>query len=119
MTKEEIIARGRFEVSDPATDALHISVNLVNRGNFNDERLIATRKVELGELMGKPFVWFDPYLDMLKGCTIKITFAYLEEATLFILVDDGEGITLIEKECYLHSFTADYDNSYIIASAIW
>ena len=56
---------------------------------------------------------------MKKGNKLKIALAYLEEATLFILVDDGEVISLVEKECYLHSFTDDYDSSYIISSAIW
>lgn len=119
MTKEELLARGNFEVKDPWCQKLNISVNLVYRGNFNDERLIATKKLELSELIGQPFVWFDPYLDMKKGSTLKIALAYLEEATLYILVDDGEDISLVEKECYLHSFTDDYDSSYIIASSIW
>ena len=119
MTKEELLAGGKFLTNDPWCKSLNISVNLVYRGNFNDERLIATKKIEFGELIGEPFVWFDPYLNMLKDSKLKIAFAYLEEATLYILVDDGEKISLVEKECYLHSFTADYDSSYIIASSIW
>ncbi len=119
MTKEELLAQGKFLVNDPMPKAFHISVNLVYRGNFNDERLIASRSIEVEELVGKPLMWFDPYLDMLGGSTLKIAFAYLDEATLYILVDDGNDIKLVEKECYLHSFSDDYDNSYIIASSIW
>ncbi len=119
MTKEKLLNQGVFLTNDPMPKALHISVNLVYRGNFNDERLIASRSIEVEELVGKPFVWFDPYLDMLNGSRLKIAFAYLDEATLYILVDDGNDIKAVEKECYLHSFSADYDSSYIIASSIW
>lgn len=119
MTKEELLKRGLFLTNEPCCKKVNISVNLVYRGNFNDERLIASRSIEVEELVGRPFAWFDPYLDMLKGSKLKIAFAYLDEATLYILVDDGEDIKVVEKECYLHSFSADYDNSYIIASSIW
>ena len=57
-------------------EKINISVYLVYRGNFNDERLVESKSFSVDDLLNKPPVWFDIYLGQKEGNTIKAAFIY-------------------------------------------
>ncbi len=98
---------------------IHLSVYLVYRGNFNDERLIASKELSVAELEGKPLVWFDAYLDKKSGNVKKLAFVYLKNRDLYFLENDETGIKLVKKTGFSHYYSDDYDEKYIISTHIW
>ncbi len=119
MTKKQILTLDKFTVENPKTQTLHVSVNLVYRGNFNDERLIDSREFHVQELANKPLVWFDLYLGKKPNNSVKIAFAYLKNRDLYFLEDDGTKITVVKKDTFSHYYSDDYDEKYIISTQIW
>ena len=115
----EILKTQTFFVEKPKLTAVHVSVLLVYRGNFNDERLIASREFSLSDLQDKPLVWLDLFLGMTPQNKTQIAFAGVKGSTLYILRKDGEKLSVVKKEGFTYTFSDDYDEGYIIATNIW
>ena len=119
MTEKQMLSLETFTVENPKTETVHVSVSLVYRGNFNDERLIESMEFQLQELAGKPLVWFDLYLGRLQNNTVKLAFAYLKGRDLYFLEDDGKRVRVIKKNAFGHYYSNDYDDAHIISTQIW
>ncbi len=119
MTKREIKKLNKFVVNNPQKETIHISVYLVYRGNFNDERLVESKEFSVAELADQPLVWIDAYLGKHKQSAVKIAFAYLEKNRLYFLEDDSQKIKVVEKTGFSYYYSDDYDDAYIIAAHIW
>ena len=119
MTKKQILNLDKFTAENPKIQTIHVSVNLVYRGNFNDERLIDSQQFQVNELIDKPLVWFDLYLGKYAKNSIKIAFAYLKNRDLYFLEDNGKEVNVIKKDTFSHYYSDDYDEKYIISTQIW
>ncbi len=115
----EIKKLDKFTVENPQMQTLHMSVYLVYRGNFNDERLIETKELSVEELNGKPLVWLDVYLGRKKDNALKLAFIYLKDRNLYFLENEGKTTKLIKKTGFTHIYSDDYDEGYIISTHIW
>jgi len=119
MRKNEVLKTEKFFLKNPKLQKIRISVLLVYRGNFNDERLIASREFSLSDLQDKPLVWQDLFLGKKPQNQTQIAFAGVEGQTLYILQKENEKLTVFKKRSFSYTFTDDYDESYIIATNIW
>ena len=63
----------KTQINTKKFKTLKISVWLVNKGNFNDERLIANKAIPLSELKDKEPVIFNPFLDKFSKMDIKVS----------------------------------------------
>ena len=119
MDLEKIKSAEKFTARCPKIDKIRISVYLVYRGNFNDERLIESCELSVEELKGKPLSWLDLYLGKKQGNRIKIAFAQVSGRNLYFLEDNGEEIKAIKRGEFETCYTDDYDERYIISTKIW
>lgn len=119
MKHSEIKKLDKFTVKNPEIKTIHVSVYLVYRGNFNDERLIETKELSVEELTDKPLVWLDAYLGRKKDNAVKLAFVYLENRDLYFLENDGKSVKLVKKTGFIHIYSDDYNESYIISTHIW
>lgn len=119
MKLNEIKKLEVFTMENPERASVNISVNLVYRGNFNDERLIDSKKFVFADMVGKPLEWFDLYLGKFEQNTVKLAFAYVNKKNIYFLMDDGGKIKAIKKHEFSHYFSDDYDEKYIISTQIW
>ena len=119
MRESQILKTEKFFTNAPKMDKIRISVLLVYRGNFNDERLIASREFLLSDLQDAPLVWFDLFLGKSPQNKTQIAFAGVDGSTLYLLQKKGESLTVLKKKGFSYTFTDDYDESYIIATNIW
>ena len=97
MELEKIKSADKFTARCAKIDKIRISVYLVYRGNFNDERLIESCELSVEELKGKPLSWLDLYLGKKQGNRIKIAFAQVSGKNLYFLEDNGEEIKAIKR----------------------
>lgn len=119
MKLNEIKKLDKFTVNNPAKDKITVSVLLVYRGSFNDERLVASKEFNVQDIKDKPLIWFDLYLGIKKDNTVKIAFIYMENYDLYFFEDDGEKKRIVKKTGVSYCHTDDYDEKYIIAVNIW
>ncbi len=119
MKEREIEKLTVFTAENPQVEKIHVSVYAVYRGNFNDERLIASKEFTLGELLGKPFVWFDLYLGQKKDNEKELAFVYANKRDLYFFEKDGGKVKLVKKNGFTHYYSDDYDEKYIISTQIW
>lgn len=119
MDLEKIKDADRFTVRCPKMEKIRISVYLVYRGSFNDERLIESREFSVEELKNAPLLWIDLYLGRKADNRKKIAFARLSGRSLYFLLDNGEDVTAAKMGEFGSCYTEDYDERYIIASKIW
>ncbi len=119
MKVNEIKKLDKFTVNNPAKNKINVSVLLVYRGSFNDERLVASKEFDVDALKDKPLTFFDLYLGIKKDNTVKIAFAYMENYDLYFFEDDGEKRKVIKKTGVSYCRTDDYDEKYIITVNIW
>ena len=115
----EIKKLEKFTAENPQMQTIHMSVYLVYRGNFNDERLIESKELSVEELMGKPLVWLDVYLGRKKDNALKLAFAYLKERNLYFLENNGGKTKVVKKTGFSYIYSDDYDEKYIISTHIW
>lgn len=119
MRKEQIAKLNTFVAENAQMQKIHVSVYLVYRGNFNDERLIESAEFSVAELLDKPLVWLDAYLGKKIGNEKKFAFVYLKNRDLYFLENDGENTKLVKKTGFTHYYSDDYDERYIISTHIW
>lgn len=96
-----------------------VSLYLVSRASFNDERLIENRSFAFSVLKDKIY-YFDPFFSRLKNSNLEVAFAYLDDENFVILEKRGNDIKVIEKNIFLvsHIISEDYDDNYIISAHI-
>ncbi len=98
---------------------INMSVSIVNKGSFNDERLISSLKINVDDIDGKSLVWTDLYHNKKDGNKIKIAPVYLENNELYFLEDNGDKISVIKKMSFSKYYSDNFDNSHIIATEIY
>lgn len=108
-----------FKVVNSKVSYIHVSVYLVYRGNFNDERLVETLDISIDDLKDKELVWYDLYLGKKNDNTVKIAPAYLEGNELYLLQDDDGEISVVKKNGFVMYYSDDYDEKYIISTQIY
>ncbi len=96
---------------------IDISVYLVQKCNFNDERLVENYVISKQEVDNKEFKWFDLYLSRNKEGK-KIAFVYLSDNDVYFYLDDKGSNELIKLNEGSHIITDDYDENLIIACHI-
>lgn len=109
----------KFIVKNSNIKKINISVYLVAKASFNDERLIESKSILVSKIKDKPLEWIDTYLGKNPKNKAKIAFLFLNNTDLYFFLDDGEDIKIIKKELFTHIFSDDYSDSYLIASHIW
>ena len=119
MKLSEIKKLETFTMEDPQREYVNVSVNLVYRGCFNDERLVESKKFIFRDMVGKPLEWFNLYLGKLEQNTVKLAFVYVNKKNIYFLIDDGGKIKAVKKNEFSHYFSDDYDEKYIISTQIW
>ena len=119
MKNSEIKKLDKFTVENPQLQTIHVSVYLVYRGNFNDERLIESKELSAQALNGQPLMWLDAYLGRKKDNALKLAFVYLNDRNLYFLESDGNKTKLVKKAGFSHIYSDDYDERYIISTHIW
>ena len=119
MKISEIKKLDKCVAEDFPKENINISVYLVYRGSFNDERLIESKSYSVNELLDKPPVWFDIYLDKKAENTTKAAFIYFKNQSVYLLEDDGKKTKVVKKQLFTPIYSDDYDEKYIIATHIW
>lgn len=118
MTKKEIAKLDCCTVGNTPLKYIEISVFIVEKCNFNDERLIETRWLCLEEIKDKPLLWQDVYLGKNPRSVLKIAVAYVSGTDVYLLEDDGIKVRAVKKNEYTHYYSDDYDERRIISAHI-
>jgi len=108
-----------FKAIDTDINEIHMSVYAVNRGSFNDERLLESLDIKIKDIKDKELLWLDLYLGKKSDNKIKIAPVYLEGRQLYFLQDDGDGISIVKKDGFSIYFSDDLDESHIISTEIY
>ena len=108
-----------FKIVNSRASYIHVSVYLVYRGNFNDERLVETLDISIDDLKDKELVWYDLYLGKKNDNKVKIAPAYLEGNELYLSQDDDGEISVVKKNGFVMYYSDDYDEKYIISTQIY
>ena len=119
MKISEVKKQTTFLVKDTPFERIRISVYVVSRRSFNDERLIESQEIPLVELQDKPIAFHDVYLGKKAGNKTKIAFVCIEGKTLYFLEDNGEKVTVKKRTDFPYTYTDDYNEGYLIAAHIW
>ena len=98
---------------------LNISVHLVARACFNDERLIDSMVIDLSELEGNELVWIDVYLNKLAGNKIRIAPVFSCGDEMYFLEDNNGKINVVKKMLFSKYYTDNYDSNYIISAEFY
>lgn len=116
---EELKSRKSFFSNGSEIKSVNISVSLVNRGSFNDERLINSLKIKTEDIEGKPLVWTDVFLNEKAGSQIRIAPVYSENKEMYFLEDKGGRISVVKKLGFSKYYTEDFDAAHIISAEIY
>ena len=119
MKISEVKKQTTFLVKDTPFERIRISVYLVSRRSFNDERLIESQEIPLVELQDKPIAFRDVYLGKKAGNKTKVAFVCMEGKTLYFLEDNGEKVTVKKRTDFPYTYTDDYNEGYLISAHIW
>lgn len=116
VTEDDELAEYRyrpFYVKNSRVRGIEVAVSLVYRGDFNDSRLIDSTHYNLDLLKGRELHFFNAYLN--NSPCYSVAPLKVENDVLYLVDENG-----VEHESNLYSitFTADYDEKYIIASTI-
>lgn len=117
MTENEILNLKKCVVKDTKMTQINISVFIVARACFNDERLVEDLKIKVESINGKELFWFDMFLGRKSDNKARLAVAYIEGNDVFLLKNDGEKSTVIKADYILAS--ENYDESSLISTHIW
>ncbi|MBO5356399.1 MAG: hypothetical protein J6A95_01400 [Clostridia bacterium] len=117
MSEQEILKLKKCVIKDTKKTSINISVFIVARACFNDERLIEDLKIRVEDIKDKDLYWFDLFLGRKKDNKTKVAVAYIEGSDVYLLQDDGEKTEVVKANYILAS--EDYDKSSLIATHIW
>ena len=93
---------------------IDLSVYLVQKCNFNDERLIASKVINKIEINDKDFKFFDMYLGKAKS-EKQIAFVYADDEKMFFITKEKE---IVEISNGAYTCSEDFDESLLIACHI-
>ena len=116
---DSMVSFGSFKVIDSNIKSINVLVSLVNRGCFNDERLIESLNLDVDDLKNKKLTWFDLYLGKKSDNKIKLAPVYLEKNELYFLEDNNGLISVVKKNSFSMCYSDDFDDSYIISTEIY
>lgn len=97
---------------------LDISVYIVQRCCFNDERLIASKRITKEDIDGKELQWFDVYLGKHHKNNYQIAFVYISGEDVYFLEKINDEIGLMKKSVFTHIISDDFDKQTLIATHI-
>ncbi len=103
-----------FIFENSRAKSIKISVSLVYRGNFNDARLVGTKTFDIDKLLNNTPNFVDVFLGELKEPYL-VGFIGLINDVLYMASVYGDTF---KTELYTKTFTADYDDKYIISSEV-
>lgn len=115
---DELLEATVFQSKNPVLKSVRVSVYLVNRGNFNDERLVESVVIPLSKLEGKDLVWFDVYLGKKQDNRVRLAPVYVEKAQAYFLEDDGTRKKVAKVMNFDLTYTVDYDDGHFLAAQI-
>lgn len=103
-----------FIFENSRAKSIKISVSLVYRGNFNDARLVGTKTFDIDKLLNDIPNFVDVFLGELNE-PYWVGFIGLINDVLYMVSVYGDTF---KTELYTKTFTADYDDKYIISSEV-
>ena len=103
-----------FIFENSRAKSIKISVSLVYRGNFNDARLVGTKTFDIDKLLNDIPNFVDVFLGELNEPYL-VGFIGLINDVLYMASVYGDTF---KTELYTKTFTADYDDKYIISSEV-
>ena len=99
-----------FKVVNSNVGIIRLSVYLVYKCNFNDDRLIESLDINVDTLKDKELTWFDLYLNRKKDNNIKIAPVYLERNELYFLENNNGKISVVKKNDFAKYYCENYDD---------
>lgn len=103
-----------FIFENSRAKSIKVSVSLVYRGNFNDARLVGTKTFDIDKLLNNTPNFVDVFLGELNE-PYWVGFIGLINDVLYMVSVYGDTF---KTELYTKTFTADYDDKYIISSEV-
>ena len=95
-----------FRVVNSNVGIIRLSVYLVYKCNFNDDRLIESLDINVDTLKDKELTWYDLYLNRKKDNNVKIAPVYLERNELYFLKNNNGKISVVKKNVSLLNIIA-------------
>lgn len=108
-----------FKVVNSNVDIIRLSVYLVYKCNFNDDRLIESLDINVDTLKDKELTWYDLYLNRKKDNNVKIAPVYLERNELYFLENNNGKISVVKKNGFAKYYCENYDDELLISTHIY
>ena len=110
MLIESIKNFDTFKVVNSNVGIIRLSVYLVYKCNFNDDRLIESLDINVDTLKDKELTWYDLYLNRKKDNNVKIAPVYLERNELYFLENNNGKISVVKKNGFAKYYCENYDD---------
>ena len=111
MLIESIKNFDTFKVVNSNVGIIRLSVYLVYKCNFNDDRLIESLYINVDTLKDKELTWYDLYLNRKKDNNVKIAPVYLERNELYFLENNNGKISVVKKNGFAKYYCENYDDA--------
>ena len=108
-----------FRVVNSNVGIIRLSVYLVYKCNFNDDRLIESLYINVDTLKDKELTWYDLYLNRKKDNNVKIAPVYLERNELYFLENNNGKISVVKKNGFAKYYCENYDDELLISIHIY
>ena len=108
-----------FKVVNSNVGIIRLSVYLVYKCNFNDDRLIESLYINVDTLKDKELTWYDLYLNRKKDNNVKIAPVYLERNELYFLENNNGKISVVKKNGFAKYYCENYDDELLISIHIY
>ena len=99
-----------FKVVNSNVGIIRLSVYLVYKCNFNDDRLIEPLDINVDTLKDKELTSFDLYLNKKKDNNVKIAPVYLERNELYFLENNNGKISVVKQNGFAKYYCENYDD---------
>lgn len=117
LTEKRLKNRNKFQLKASRYQYIQMSVWVVMKCNFNDERLIESRYFNVKDLIDKSIIWHDLYLGKSKDIVKKIAFSSLKGNKLSVFLIDGDDKKGYKLNSY-DFFVDDNDEKTLITCKI-
>lgn len=108
-----------FKVVNSNVSIIRLSVYLVYKCNFNDDRLIQSLDINVDTLKDKELTWYDLYLNRKKDNNVKIAPVYLERNELYFLENYNGKISVVKKNGFAKYYCENYNDELLISTRIY
>ena len=119
MLIESIKNFDTFKVVNSNVGIIRLSVYLVYKWNFNDDRIIESLDINIDTLKDKELTWYDLYLNRKKDNNVKIAPVYLERNELYFLENNNGKISVVKKNGFAKYYCENYDETLLISTRIY